>query len=362
MEYQHTLLFVDDEPSILSALCRLFRREGYQLLTASSGAQGLERLGEHEVSLIVSDQRMPQMIGAEFLGRARVVSPHSIRIMLTGYSDIDAAKQAINEGGIYRYITKPWDDEQLKAIVREALERYDLEENNRRLTAELQLKNAELEQFNLRLEQRVEERTRELRTAYEENLALTRSLELKVRELEGKDRIAQHLLTVHSLEETLELVIEVISDVMEIDRAVIYLKEDGEFKPAAGIDISADRATAAVDGQLPWSAITPIQREAFQTVAQTRQPLKIEDIEGSGVPPFAVVPVLREDELIGLVQVGDRPGATPIADAELQTLASFALQAAVAINDARIYRNFGKWQEQLDDIVEEVEELDRWSS
>ena len=360
MEYQHTLLFVDDEPSILNALCRLFHWEGYQLLTAESGERGLQLLREREVSLVISDQRMPQMIGAEFLGHARTVSPHSIRIMLTGYSDIDAAKQAINEGGIYRYITKPWNDEQLKTIVHEALERYDLEESNRRLTLELQRKNAELEQFNARLEQRVEERTRELRTAYEQNLALTRRLELKVRELEGKDRIAQHLLNVHSLEETLELILQVISDVMRIDTAIIYLKEDGLFRPAASIGVSADRTMAAPDDQLARSPITSAQRQAFQAVEATQQPLKIEDPERSGTPTFAVVPVLREDELIGLVQVGNHPAGSPITDEELQTLASFALQAAVAINDAQIHRNFGKWQEQLDDIIDDVEELDRW--
>ena len=90
---------------------------------------------------------MPEMIGAEFLARSQEIAPHSIRIMLTGYSDIEAATQAINEGGIYRYITKPWDDEDIKMVVREALERLDLEQQNRQLTEELKIKNALIEKI-----------------------------------------------------------------------------------------------------------------------------------------------------------------------------------------------------------------------
>ena len=98
MEATHTVLFVDDEENILKALSRVFRREGYRLLTATSGREGLELLQANPVALIVSDQRMPEMLGAEFLRRSREVSPHTIRIMLTGHSDMEAATQAINEG------------------------------------------------------------------------------------------------------------------------------------------------------------------------------------------------------------------------------------------------------------------------
>lgn len=353
----HTLLFVDDELGVLHALRRLFRREDYQVLTATSGREGLDLLKKNEVSLIISDQRMPQMIGAEFLAHARALSPYSIRIMLTGYSDIEAATQAINEGGIFRYITKPWEDEQLRATVREGLERYELEDRNRILTAELQLKNAELEQFNVQLEQRVDERTQELRTAYEQNLALTRSLQMKVRELEGRDRIAQHLLTVHSLEETLELILEVITDVLEMDRAVIYLKKEDETKPVAGIGVDGTRSMSTTD-QLVGAEITPIQRQAFDTVQATLEPTRVADMEGYSLPSFAVVPILRGDELLGLIEVGKQPPTLPIADEELQTLASFALQSAVAVSDAQAHQNFSIWQDRLDTIMDDVEELD----
>ena len=98
MEPKHTLLLVDDEENILHALRRVFRRMDCRILTAPSGPVGLELVRANAVSLVISDQRMPEMIGAEFLGHVREISPRTIRIMLTGYSDIEAATQAINEG------------------------------------------------------------------------------------------------------------------------------------------------------------------------------------------------------------------------------------------------------------------------
>ena len=107
--YQYTLLFVDDEKSILNSLRRTFRNENYKILLASSGAEALEILKTNEVSIIISDHRMPGMTGAQFLAQSKFEAPHAIRILLTGYSDIDDAVQSINEGQIFRYLNKPWD-------------------------------------------------------------------------------------------------------------------------------------------------------------------------------------------------------------------------------------------------------------
>ncbi|MSR84057.1 MAG: response regulator [Candidatus Latescibacteria bacterium] len=115
----HIILIVDDDPLVLSALRRLLLREGYRVLAAASGTEGLELLRNNEVSLIISDQRMPVVIGAEFLARARLISPYSMRIMLTGYSEVETLAQAINEGGIHFYCSKPWDDGQLRLVVRQ---------------------------------------------------------------------------------------------------------------------------------------------------------------------------------------------------------------------------------------------------
>lgn len=160
-----TLLFVDDEPSILSALRRLFRPHGYRILVAEGGAAGLALLEQESVDLIISDMRMPEMDGATFLKQACQRWPNTIRILLTGYADVSSTVAAINEGEIYRYIAKPWDDEEIVKIVADALERQRLESENRRLTALTQAQNEELKTLNSSLEQKVAERTAELRQA-----------------------------------------------------------------------------------------------------------------------------------------------------------------------------------------------------
>ncbi len=160
-----TLLFVDDEPSILSSLKRLFRPHGYRIFTAEGGAAGLEILEQEHVDLVISDMRMPEMDGARFLEQARLRWPETLRILLTGYADIESTIAAINQGQIYRYINKPWDDNEIVLIVREALERRRLEQENSRLNSVVEAQNAELRELNAGLEQKVAERTEELNKA-----------------------------------------------------------------------------------------------------------------------------------------------------------------------------------------------------
>ncbi len=143
--YQYTLLFVDDEKSILNSLRRTFRNENYKILLASSGAEALEILKTNEVSIIISDQRMPGMTGAQFLAQSKFEAPHAIRILLTGYSDIDDAVQSINEGQIFRYLNKPWDEMDLKHTVLQALVFHDLSRHNGGLADDLKKKNQALQ-------------------------------------------------------------------------------------------------------------------------------------------------------------------------------------------------------------------------
>jgi diguanylate cyclase (GGDEF)-like protein len=115
-----TLLIVDDEPHILSSLVRLFHRENFTVLTALSPALAFEHLAKQPVQVILSDQRMPEMTGTEFFSRVRQMYPHTIRIVLTGYTELDSVTGAINRGAIYKFLTKPWDDDHLREQVREA--------------------------------------------------------------------------------------------------------------------------------------------------------------------------------------------------------------------------------------------------
>jgi len=116
---RRTLLLVDDETSILTSLTRLLRREGYKILTAGSAREGFELLATHKVQVIVSDQRMPEMSGTEFLSRVRDLYPDTIRMVLSGYTEFNSVSDAINRGAIYKFLTKPWDDETLRTEVRE---------------------------------------------------------------------------------------------------------------------------------------------------------------------------------------------------------------------------------------------------
>lgn len=140
---------------------RLFRKEDHLILTAGSAKEALSKLTEvnGKVSVIVSDQRMPEMNGAQFLERAKVIAPDAVRFLLTGYSDMDAAVDAINKGEIHRYLTKPWNDDDLRLHIHSALVQHELKQENIRLNELTLRQNQELKQLNENLEQRVAERT-----------------------------------------------------------------------------------------------------------------------------------------------------------------------------------------------------------
>lgn len=161
-ETERTLLLVDDESNILASLRRLLRREGYTILTATSGKEGLELLATHSVDVIISDQRMPGMTGVEFLRKAKDMAPDTVRMVLSGYTDLQSVTDAINEGAIYKFLTKPWDDAMLVANIDEAFRRKLLSDENRRLSAELSRANSELERINDQLKCVLADRERRL--------------------------------------------------------------------------------------------------------------------------------------------------------------------------------------------------------
>lgn len=157
-----TMLLVDDEAHVLDALRRLFRAEKYNVLTATSGADGLESLRENDIDLIISDMRMPGMMGDEFLRQASELFPETQRILLTGYADLDSAVSAINSGHIYSYQTKPWDNQALKLAVSQALHLKHLSDENIRLGQLTREQNEILKVLNNQLEDKVAKRTKEL--------------------------------------------------------------------------------------------------------------------------------------------------------------------------------------------------------
>lgn len=175
-DFKHAVLCVDDESNILNALKRLLRKEDYQFLTAGSGPAALQMIEENPgIHLVISDQRMPGMSGTEFLANVSEKHPEILRIVLTGYTEIDAITEAINKGHIYKFILKPWNDQNLTLDIRHCLEQYELKEANLKLHEKVLQQNEELKRINENLEAIVKERTAELKLQ-NQALELSRSL------------------------------------------------------------------------------------------------------------------------------------------------------------------------------------------
>jgi two-component system, NtrC family, sensor kinase len=156
------ILCVDDEQNVLNALRRLFLDEDYEILVANSSEAGLQVLEKEHAQLVISDYRMPGTNGVEFLRKVCERWPETIRIVLSGYADVSAIVAAINEGQIYKFVPKPWNDTELKVTVSNALESYFLAEKNRALARELQDKNEKLARLNETLKKLLEDNTSSL--------------------------------------------------------------------------------------------------------------------------------------------------------------------------------------------------------
>jgi response regulator RpfG family c-di-GMP phosphodiesterase len=165
---RESVLFVDDERHILSSLKRLVKPLKLECHIAESGPEALEIMAEHNIDLIVSDMRMPEMDGATFLTEAKKIQPDTARILLTGYADIESTIKALNKGEISRYISKPWDDEEFLRTISESLKLKSLEREKEELSLLTKQQNDELLELNKTLESKVEQRTRQIREAAEQ--------------------------------------------------------------------------------------------------------------------------------------------------------------------------------------------------
>ena len=183
-----TVLFVDDEVNILKALQRLLRHEGWTVLTASRGEEALHLLEQHETQVVVSDQRMPEMSGVELLSAVRERHPNLVRMMLTGYTEMNVAVDAINHCEIYRLITKPWNDDELKATLRQAFDHYALKNEIKRLNQVTREQNLRLQDMNKNLEGKVRERTKQLAEKHQElRIAYVQTIRALAEAVDAKD-------------------------------------------------------------------------------------------------------------------------------------------------------------------------------
>jgi putative nucleotidyltransferase with HDIG domain len=185
---EHAVLFVDDEGNILKAVQRLLRNEPWKVLTASRGSEALEILDQTPAQVVVSDQRMPEMSGVDLLQAIRERRPNVVRMMLTGYTEMNVAVEAINRGEIYRLITKPWNDEELKATLRQAFDHFDLKEEIKRLNQITREQNLKLQDMNRNLEQKVRDRTKQLAEKHQElRVAYIQTIRALAEAVDAKD-------------------------------------------------------------------------------------------------------------------------------------------------------------------------------
>jgi putative nucleotidyltransferase with HDIG domain len=185
---EHAVLFVDDEGNILKAVQRLLRNEPWQVLTASRGSEALEILDQTPAQVVVSDQRMPEMSGVDLLQAIRERRPSIVRMMLTGYTEMNVAVEAINRGEIYRLITKPWNDEELKATLRQAFDHFDLKEEIKRLNQVTREQNLKLQDMNRNLESKVRDRTKQLAEKHQElRVAYIQTIRALAEAVDAKD-------------------------------------------------------------------------------------------------------------------------------------------------------------------------------
>lgn len=160
-EIKYTILFVDDEETNLSVFQRTFKWY-YKVFVAISAKEGMEILKKEKIDMIITDQRMPEMTGIEFLEKVIPKYPDLVRIIITAYSDIEAIAYAINETKIYQYIQKPWDADEMRHILQKAFVSYQLLVDNKKLITDLESANKSLKEANEHLEVKVEERTAEV--------------------------------------------------------------------------------------------------------------------------------------------------------------------------------------------------------
>jgi DNA-binding response OmpR family regulator len=325
-----TILTVDDVPTNLDVLSHTLEESGYDVLVAVDGETALKVAASTLPDLILLDVMMPGIDGYETCRRLKAdPSLQEIPVIfLTARDDIQGLVEGFAAGG-EDYVVKPFEKQEVLVRIRTHLEKAHFA----RALAEL----------NAHLEEKVKERTRQLH--------------LKVQELEGKDRIAQHLLQFHTLEDTLELVLQVVSEILELGRSALYLEEENRLKVATAVGFfeAGQRLPREQLGNVP---ITPEHLRVFEQVRRSGRAVHVEQPEEAAECPFAVVPILRDQLLLGVIRVDQLPDAPPVTDATLQTLTSFALQAAVAINDAQVHQDSATWENELDEVLEKTEELE----
>jgi CheY-like chemotaxis protein len=289
------MLVVDDEPDNLDLLYRTFRRE-FQVLKAESGVQALEVLAkEGEVAVIISDQRMPEMKGTEFLKKTLPQFPNTVRIILTGFTDIEDLVEAINSGQVYKYITKPWDPNELKAVVDRAAETYDIQM------------------------QRVEE----LRRAQIQNTLMSTILQV-AQDCSSPESMIEPVATAFGKSFSADVcILQLVQDQMLTDEQGVYtLNGDGKNWLAGDPLVKEAIAT----GQIQGSVNVPAQPELAG----------LEHYQASGIQAHLVIPILYKNQVLAILSLQWKQPCT-LREDELMLVHLSARQVALALMSFHIH-------------------------
>jgi len=333
----HKLLFLDDEENVLKSLKRLFQDKEYEIYTANNGLEGSKLLEELEFSLILSDYRMPELNGMEFLKFVKEKSPNTIRMILTGFPDVEVAISAINEGEVYKFIEKPWKDEDLKVQIKRAIEYYELVREREELLEKIKKQNEELKEWNITLEKKVVEKTTELKK--------------KVKELEGRDKILQSLLTINTFEDTLDLILETILDIVKFDNIVIYVTDEKQklMCPKAGFSTRNNKKIKLGENVSNFQSL-PIFK--FDT---DRKSISVDEHHINKINEYSYfVPIEKEDVHLGVIFIDNSKTKRVIEKDDLKIVAGYASLTALAINDYFVTSNFPDFQEKINGILGEL--------
>ena len=338
-----SILIVDDEEFVRDVLCAMIGSLGYRAVVAESAEQALESLNQTPVDLVITDLTMPGMDGLALAQKLLKQDPNRPVLLLTGYADLDSARQAVSVG-IYEYFVKPLERDDLSAGILRALDHRRLVLENR--------------DYQRTLEQKVEKRTQELSEAYktlsksyDQNLSLNRMLERKVKELEGRNQLLDYFSTLHPLEETLRMVLQVISDALGFDQCAIYLSDDKvsrlEIRAALGLFQAGEFLSKS---QLEALHPSSIQDEKQIVNLAFKQGKLLTDLDSRS----AAIPLLKDERCLGVIEVICPQERVSIEQEDLDSLMAFGYQAAIAIRDSQTIQNFPAWREDMDDALKAI--------
>jgi CheY-like chemotaxis protein len=293
------MLVVDDEPDNLDLLYRTFRRD-FNVLKAESGVRALEMLAqEGEVAVIISDQRMPEMKGTEFLSRTVPQFPDTMRIILTGFTDVEDLVEAINSGQVYKYITKPWDPNELKAVVQRAAETYDL----------------------------LKQRTEELRRSQAQTALLSAIV-----------KAAQEAPT---LEACLQPIVVAFGENFHTDGCILQLVENGSLATAAGVYGMTGTVANWLDRDpLVKEAISSQKMQVTVNIPNDASLAEVGHYSESGTQAHLIVPVTYRSEVLAVLSLQWKQPCS-LREDELLLLHLSAQQVALALTCTRFYRPVG---------------------